>query len=110
MTGDQFKTIRRELGLTARQLGKALGYRGNENTLGVQIRSFESDKREIPEPTGRLMEMFGRFGIPNKWLYPTFVCIECGAETEINTRTDQVYCSDACKMRAYRKRLFQPTN
>lgn len=64
MNHDQFRHIRRELGLTARQLGRALGYNGNPNTLGVQIRGFESGKREIPGPTSRLMEMFELCGIP----------------------------------------------
>lgn len=62
------KAIRRQLGISTRELGTALGYRGNENTISVAIRLYESGKRDIPPWIGRLVEMFGRHGIPPHWL------------------------------------------
>lgn len=49
MTGAELRSIRKSLGLTLSQFGKALGYSGNKNTLSVQIRRFEAGTREIPE-------------------------------------------------------------
>jgi hypothetical protein len=49
MTGAELRSIRQSLGLTLSEMGKALGYRGNRNTLSVQIRRFESGARLIPD-------------------------------------------------------------
>lgn len=69
MTGDQFKSIRKGLGLSLRKFGQALGYSGNANTLSVHIRRYESGNREhIPEWIARLAIMYQRFGIPKEWL------------------------------------------
>jgi transcriptional regulator with XRE-family HTH domain len=53
MTGAELKAIRQQLGLTLSAFGKAIGYKGNKNTLSVQIRRFESGAREIPHWTVR---------------------------------------------------------
>jgi transcriptional regulator with XRE-family HTH domain len=53
LTGSELKAIRQALGLTLSGFGKAIGYRGNKNTLSVQIRRFESGAREIPHWTIR---------------------------------------------------------
>jgi transcriptional regulator with XRE-family HTH domain len=53
MTGAELKAIRQALGLTLSGFGKALGYKGNKNTLSVQIRRFESGARPIPHWTVR---------------------------------------------------------
>lgn len=67
MTGSELKAIRRQLGLSTKELGRALGYRGNDNTISVQVRQYESDAREIPPWIERLAIMFGRHGVPPVW-------------------------------------------
>ena len=52
MTGAELRSIRKSLGLTLSQFGKALGYSGNKNTLSVQIRRFEKSTGREPEPKG----------------------------------------------------------
>jgi transcriptional regulator with XRE-family HTH domain len=67
MTGHELRAIRRQLGLTTRELGAALGYRGNANTRSVAIRLYESGARDIPPWIGRLATMLGRHGCPPDW-------------------------------------------
>lgn len=67
MTGEEFKAIRRELGLSAKAFGAALGYTGVKNTISVQIRRYESGERPIPPWIERLAVMYGRHGIPSEW-------------------------------------------
>jgi transcriptional regulator with XRE-family HTH domain len=67
MTGAELKAIRRELGLSTRELGAAFGYRGNENTRAVAIRQYENGDRPIPPWIARLAEMFSRHGVPPAW-------------------------------------------
>jgi transcriptional regulator with XRE-family HTH domain len=67
MNGSELRSIRRSLGLTVRELGYAIGYRGNQNTVSVAIRLYEGDKRPIPPWIGRLAAMFGRYGVPPEW-------------------------------------------
>lgn len=70
MTGHELKAIRRALGLSTREFGAALGYRGNDNTRAVAIRLYESGARPIPPWIARLAEMFGRHGVPPHWTIP----------------------------------------
>jgi transcriptional regulator with XRE-family HTH domain len=67
MTGNELRSIRRSLGLTVRELGYAIGYRGNQNTVSVAIRLYEGNKRPIPPWIGRLAAMFGKHGVPPEW-------------------------------------------
>jgi transcriptional regulator with XRE-family HTH domain len=68
MTGPELKAIRRELGLSTRELGYALGYRGNLNTVSVMIREYErTNGRTIPPWIARLVLMFERHGVPPDW-------------------------------------------
>jgi transcriptional regulator with XRE-family HTH domain len=64
MTGQELKTIRKGLGLSVIEMGLALGYQGNDNTLSVQIRRYELGYRPIPPWIGRLAYMYSKFGIP----------------------------------------------
>lgn len=64
MTGPDLKTIRKRLGLSTLQMGRALGYRGNDNTVSVAIRQYESGQRDIPPWIARLVAMYGRHGVP----------------------------------------------
>lgn len=48
MTGDDMARIREGLGLTRVQLGNAIGYNGNWNTVNELIKDYENSKRDIP--------------------------------------------------------------
>ena len=64
MTPAQFKHIRKDvLGLSTVAMGRALGYAGNDNTVSVQIRQYESGGRAIPPWIARLVAMYGRHGL-----------------------------------------------
>lgn len=69
MTGDEMKSIRHRLGLSAVELGRAMGYTGADNTISVTVRRYESEMRPIPPWLGRLLEMFRRHGVPPRWTY-----------------------------------------
>ena len=64
MTGDELRAIRETLGLSASQLGRALGYSGATANISVPVRRFERGDRAIPPPIERLARMFRRHGIP----------------------------------------------
>jgi len=65
MTGPELAAIRKRLGLGTVAMGRALGYGGNDNTISVAIRKYESAGREIPPWIARLAHMYGRFGVPD---------------------------------------------
>jgi transcriptional regulator with XRE-family HTH domain len=67
MQGSELRSIRRSLGLTVRELGYAIGYRGNENTVSVQIRQYEGGHKTMPPWIERLVTMFGKHGVPPEW-------------------------------------------
>lgn len=67
MTPAEFKSIRKDLGFSTAQWGRALGYQGTDNTVSVQVRRYESGRREIPPWIARLAEMLGRHGVPDDW-------------------------------------------
>lgn len=48
MTPQQLKAIRRKLGLSVVDFGRALGYIGNDNSISVTVRRYESDRQDIP--------------------------------------------------------------
>lgn len=52
MTADEFKRIRKRLGLSARQMGQALGLRGDP---GRTVRRYEAGDIEITGPTQTAM-------------------------------------------------------
>jgi hypothetical protein len=54
MDAGTFKAIRYELGLSEIGYGLALGYTGNDNTIKVTIKRYESDRQDIPPRTARL--------------------------------------------------------
>lgn len=68
MTGPELKAIREKLGLSVIQMGRALGYSGNDNTISVQVRRYELGMREIPEWIARLAFMYGKHGVPKRFL------------------------------------------
>ena len=58
MQGKELKAIRRELGLSAVELGRALGYAGTDNSASVTIRRYEANMRPIPPLVDRLARCF----------------------------------------------------
>jgi transcriptional regulator with XRE-family HTH domain len=67
MQGSQLKAIRRQLGLTTRELGAAIGYEGSPNTISVTIRRYEAGMRPIPPWIARLVLYMGEYGVPPEW-------------------------------------------
>ena len=67
MTGAEMKAIRKRLGLSTTQLGRAFGYMGRDNTASVLIRTYESDGRPIPLYLERLLILYEKHGIPPGW-------------------------------------------
>ena len=67
MQGKELKAIRHELGLSAVELGRALGYAGTDNSASVTIRRYEANLRPIPPLVDRLAKMFARHGCPPDW-------------------------------------------
>lgn len=68
MTGKQFHDIRKRLGLSLYDFGRALGYEGNRNTIQVAISRYEKGDRNIPPWIGRLAKMFDRHGVPDDFI------------------------------------------
>lgn len=49
MTGPEFAAIRKRLGLSVIEFGRALGYEGEDNTVSVTVRRYEAPNgRPIP--------------------------------------------------------------
>jgi transcriptional regulator with XRE-family HTH domain len=67
MTSRQFKNIRKRLGLTAVQMGRALGSEGSDASTARRIYGFESG-RTISPSVSRLVTMYAMYGIPKGWL------------------------------------------
>ena len=65
MTGAEFKSIRKRLGLSTVGMGRALGYEGQDNTVSVTVRRYESGMRPIPPTVAVLVMMFDRYGVQN---------------------------------------------
>lgn len=68
MTGAELKVIRKHLGLTTTEMGRAFGYEGSDVTASGTIRKYESEARPIPPWLGRLAIMFDRNGVPPEFL------------------------------------------
>jgi hypothetical protein len=64
MTGPEFASIRKQLGLSLYDWGRALGYQGNRNSLQVQIKGMEDGARAITPMCRRLVRMYERYGVP----------------------------------------------
>lgn len=65
MTGYEFSAIRKRLGLSLYDWGRALGYEGNRNTVQVAVSRYERGDRDIPPWIARLAMMFDRHGVPS---------------------------------------------
>jgi transcriptional regulator with XRE-family HTH domain len=63
MTGSEFRAIRKSLGLSLREMGRAIGYEGTDDTVSAQINKYENGKRDIPPWIANLVTMYGKHGI-----------------------------------------------
>jgi transcriptional regulator with XRE-family HTH domain len=68
MTGTQLAAIRKRLGLSLVEFGRALGYEGNRNTVQVAVSRYEAGAREIPPWIARLAAMYAEHGVPPQFL------------------------------------------
>ena len=68
MTGDELTSIRKRLGLTRYEMGRAFGYEGNQNTIYTSIKRYEAGDRDIPPWLARLAWMYDMHGVPQDWL------------------------------------------
>ncbi len=63
MTGRQFRAIRKRLGLTASQWGRALGYVGTDASVSVSVYRLEGRKDAVPPQVELLARFRKRYGI-----------------------------------------------
>ena len=69
MTPSELRSIREKCGLTQADFALALGYRNHDRPgLRQQVNDMEAGRKSITAQTGRLAEMFRRFGVPNDFL------------------------------------------
>lgn len=69
MSAEDFAAARRLTGLGVVEFGRALGYRGDDNSVSVHVRRLERGARPVLEPIARLAAMFALHGVPwhSKW-------------------------------------------
>jgi transcriptional regulator with XRE-family HTH domain len=67
MTGEEFRRIREDLGLSTEKFGRAIGYQGTYGIAARHIRRFESGARTLPPWIERLAAMYGGHGVPEDW-------------------------------------------
>jgi hypothetical protein len=65
VTGDEFRSLRYELGLSTLQWGRALGYEGIPNSVRSTISRYETGGRPIPRVVALLAKMYAHHGIPS---------------------------------------------
>ena len=69
MTPTDLKRIRKALGLSTVEMGRALGYQGAPNTISVQVRRYESGQRDPAPWIVRLYQLLEERGsVPDGWL------------------------------------------
>lgn len=69
MTGPELQSIRKALGLSVIEMGRAFGYSGTDDTVSVTVRRYEAPNgRDIPEWIARLALMFAKHGVPRGFL------------------------------------------
>lgn len=66
MSPENFKRIREGLGFTQEAWGRALGYSGPH--VRGQVHRMEAGERPIGPTISRLVEMYGRHGVPDDWI------------------------------------------
>jgi transcriptional regulator with XRE-family HTH domain len=64
-----FRAARETLGLSQAEFALALGYQNHDRQgLRQQVNDMEAGRKSITPQTGRLAEMFRRFGVPPEFL------------------------------------------
>ena len=67
MTGSELAAIRKSLGLSTTQWGRALGYSGTDASVSASVRRLEARHDDaIPTTVGRLALMYDRYGVPRE--------------------------------------------
>lgn len=61
MKGEEFRQIRKELGLTPNELAIELGYRGNERNNDALIDRYENGSKQIPLTVASLAWLIARY-------------------------------------------------
>ena len=61
---DDRRAIRKKLGLSLLEMGKAIGYQGSDQTVKNVWHRYETGERECPPWIARLAYMLGRHGVP----------------------------------------------
>jgi len=64
MTGEEFRAVRYQLGLSAQEWGRALGYGGKPNSIRSAISQQERGVRPVPRVIALLAKMYARHGVP----------------------------------------------
>jgi len=67
MPKEQFKAIRRKLGLSLDQFAIELGYEGSRQGNNKTMRRFEGGKRGIPLTLAKLVWLLDVHGLPDSW-------------------------------------------
>lgn len=67
MTGAELRAIRRSLGQSALQMGRALRFGGADDSVAVHVRRMEAGLRPITPQVAGLAYMLGWHGVPERW-------------------------------------------
>lgn len=68
MTGAELHALRRRLGLSVVQMGRALGYASDDATVQRLLRRYERGDRLIPPRIAERASHLARDGLPDGWL------------------------------------------
>ena len=67
MTGPELQTLRKSLGLSTEELGRAI-YGTSGASASVNVRRLEARQTEIPTTISRFVEMIAERGsVPKRW-------------------------------------------
>lgn len=64
MTPADLTAIRKRLGLSTYEFGRAMGYAGTRQTVKTQVHDMEHGRRPIMPWIARLATMYDRYGVP----------------------------------------------
>lgn len=67
MTGPELAAIRKSLGLSTEELGRAI-YGTKGQSASVSVRRLEARHDSIPVTAARLVTMFAEHGVPDEYL------------------------------------------
>ena len=76
LTGEELRSVREGLGLSAGQMSRVLGYAGDARAGATAIENYEAGVRPIPLSLSRLAIMLGQLGVPETWDEPIQTPVE----------------------------------